>query len=57
VNEKEIHDVDREARKDAAARGNRPRGKEAMVESYVRAVLYGVHTGETKRDSRAGDAA
>jgi hypothetical protein len=57
VNEKETYDVDREARKDAAARGNRPRGREAMVESYVRAVLYGVHYGETKRDHRTGDAA
>jgi hypothetical protein len=57
MNEKEIHDVDRDARKAAAARGNRSPGKEAMVESYVRAVLYGVVSGVTKRDSHAGGAA
>ena len=57
MNEKEIHDIDRDARKDAAARGHRSPGKEAMVESYVRAVLHGVLHGVTKRDSRAGGAA
>ena len=57
MKEKGIHDIDREARKDAAARGNRPTGKEAMVESYVRAVLYGVLYGATKRDTHAGGPA
>jgi hypothetical protein len=49
MNEKERQDIERDARRDVAARPNRPGRHEAVITRFVGAMLYGKVAKEPRR--------